>query len=493
LLIKYYIADRNQRGEPEEKVMGYKRGNRGQLALFPISIEEYVGREDLVRAYDAMIEAMDLERLGLVLEHKKVGNSPYDPVSMLKLLVYGYSYGVRSSRKLERECHYNVSFMWLMGGLKPDHKTIAEFRRNNTKVLKGVLKQSAEISLKLGLIEGNTLFVDSSKVRGNASIKKSWTKKKCDEVLKKLDQRIVEIIKESEEVDASEQHLGSLVKLSDELRSVEKLKSDIVDIVRELDESKKKSLNTTDKDCTRINSVRGSNAGYSVQSVVDEKHGLIVNVDATSENNDIDQLSNQLEQAHDVLGKSCSTACADSGYSSVDELERVEKKGIKVVVPSQRQASKKERGTFDISRFQYDPEKDCFICPVNQVLEFFERRDQSNYYKAKGAVCRACPHYGNCTKAKDGRRVGRLIKEDLRLRFEEEFKEPKSQAVYKLRKQKVELPFGHIKKNLKLDAFLLRGSSGVNAEASLLAACFNIVRMVRILGISNFQKALATA
>lgn len=473
--------------------MAYKCGSRDQLALFPRSIEEYVCRDDLVRAYDAMIDAMDLEGFGVALEHRMVGNSPYDPVSMLKLLVYGYSYGVRSSRKLERECHYNVSFMWLMGGLKPDHKTIAEFRRKNTKVLKGVLRQSAEISLKLGLIEGNTLFVDSSKVRGNASIKKSWTKKKCDEVLKKLDQRIAEIIKESEEVDASEQHLGSLVRLSEELHSVEKLKSDIGDIVRELDESKKKSLNTTDKDCTRLNSVGGSNAGYTVQSVVDEKHGFIVNVDATSENNDIDQLSNQLEQAHRVLGKSCSTACADSGYSSVDELERVKKKGINVVVPSQRQASKKKRGKFDISQFQYDPERDCFICPANQVLEFFERRDQSNHYKAKGAVCRACPHYGNCTKAKDGRRVGRLIKEDLRLRFEKEFKEPQSQAVYKLRKQKVELPFGHWKKNLKLDAFLLRGSSGVNAEVSLFAACFNIVRMVRIVGISNFQQALATA
>lgn len=473
--------------------MSYKCGNRDQLSLFPMSLQEYVGKNDVVRAYDAMIDALELERLGLKLEHKRLGNPPYDPVSMLKLLVYGYSYGVRSSRKLERECHYNVSFMWLTGGLKPDHKTIAEFRRRNTKVLKGVLKQTAQIGLKLGLIEGNILFVDGSKVRGNASIKKSWTKEKCAKVLKKLDLRIDELIKQCEEADTSEQHLGSLVKLSDELHSTEKLKSEITDIVRELEKSKKKSLNTTDENCTRINSVGGSNAGYNVQSVVDEKHGLIVNVDATSQNNDIDQLSNQLEQAHEVMGKNCSTACADSGYSSVEELERVENKGIKVVVPSQRQASKKERGTFDVSRFEYDPKNDCFICPAGQVLKFnyIDSECQHKTYKARGTVCRACRHYGICTKAKDGRSVGRLAKEEVRQRLENQFNEPQSQAVYRLRKQKVELPFGHMKKNLKLDAFVLRGSNGVNAEVSLFAACFNITRMLKILGFSGFREALA--
>ena len=115
--------------------MAYRYGNRTQIEFFPPSIEDYVAPDAPVRAYDVMIEALDLDELGIVWDPNKVGNSCYDPKAMLKLLVYGYSYGVRSSRKLEREANYNVSFMWLLGGLRPDHKTISEFRRNNKRAL----------------------------------------------------------------------------------------------------------------------------------------------------------------------------------------------------------------------------------------------------------------------------------------------------------------------------------------------------------------------
>lgn len=472
--------------------MAYRYGNREQHSLFPSSIEEYVGAEDIVRAYDSMIDALDLSKLGLVLESRKVGNSAYDPVAMLKLLIYGYSYGVRSSRKLERECHYNVSFMWLTGGLKPDHKTIAEFRRNNTDALKGVLRQTAEIALKLGLVEGNTLYVDGTKIRGNASIQNSWTKDKCARVLKKLDRRIDEILKECEQVDSSEAGSGSLVKLRDELQNREHLKVKIEDIVRELDSSEKRMINTVDKDCTNFRSVQGSHAGYNVQSVVDEKEGLIVSVDATSDSNDLKQLSNQLEQAHETLAKKCSTACADSGYGSIDELEKVDEAGIKVVVPSMRQASQKEHGEFHQSKFKYDAVENCYTCPAGKILKQrrIRKKNKVTQYQAKGSVCQACIHFGHCTNSKSGRKINRLFKEETKQRLEKQFMESESQEVYRLRKQKVELPFGHIKKNLKLDAFLLRGRAGVNAEISLLAACFNLVRMVNCLGIERFNAAM---
>ena len=118
--------------------MAYRHGNRGQMALLPQSIEEYVSKDDPVRAYDAFVEALDFDELGIEIDPNKVGNSQYDPRAMLKLFVYGYSYGVRSSRKLERETYHNISFIWLMGGLKPDHKTIAEFRRNNKKCVQAI-------------------------------------------------------------------------------------------------------------------------------------------------------------------------------------------------------------------------------------------------------------------------------------------------------------------------------------------------------------------
>ena len=113
--------------------MAYRYGNRHQMILLPQSIEEYVSTDDPVRAYDAFVEALDFKALGIDINPHQVGNSQYDPKAMLKLLIYGYSYGVKSSRKLERQTHHNMAFIWLMGGLKPDHKTIAEFRRKNKK------------------------------------------------------------------------------------------------------------------------------------------------------------------------------------------------------------------------------------------------------------------------------------------------------------------------------------------------------------------------
>ena len=148
--------------------MAYRCGDRYQMDLMPQSIEEYVGKDNPVRAYDFFVEALNFWQLGIDINPDKVGNSEYDPLSMLKLLVYGYSYGVKSSRKMERECYHNIAFIWLMSGLKPDHKTIAEFRHHNKKALKKVLHQCAGMCIKLDLIAGNVLFVDGMKIRANA-------------------------------------------------------------------------------------------------------------------------------------------------------------------------------------------------------------------------------------------------------------------------------------------------------------------------------------
>jgi len=164
-------------------LMAYRYGNRNQLQLFPSSIEEYVTPDDPVRVYDAFIEALDLEKLGLYLDPHHVGNPAYHPKTMLKLLVYAYSYGIRSSRKIERATRHNLSFIWLTQGLRPDHKTIAEFRRKNRSQLADVLKQCAHLCIELNLIEGNTLFLDGSKIRANASIKKTWDQKKAQRAL----------------------------------------------------------------------------------------------------------------------------------------------------------------------------------------------------------------------------------------------------------------------------------------------------------------------
>ena len=474
--------------------MAYKHGNRDQQLLFPVSIEEYVGKEDVVRGFDAMIEALDVALIGLKIEKKKVGSPAYDPKSMLKLLVYGYSYGIRSSRKLDRECHYNVSFMWLTGGLKPDHKTISEFRKNNVEVLKRVLRDTARIGMKLGLIEGNILFVDGSKMRGNSSLDNSWTKEKAEEALKKVDAKIIDILKECDEVDKSEEGSPSLVKLRDDLQDKEKLKSKVEEILNELKSSNKKSYNTTDPESVKLRGVHGSFAGYNVQSVVDEKHGLIVSVDATSESNDYNQLTPQLEEAHEVLDKKCEVVCADTGYASIDDLVKVDESGIKVIVPSARQttAEKKEPLKYAHVNFKYDPTNDCYTCPEGQKLTKMSVNSirKRIAYRADKTACGACQFLSQCTSSKEGRMIQRPFDQHIKERLEAQYLKPENQAIYKLRKQKVELPFAHIKANLKLDTFLLRGKKKVKAEISILAACYNITRMINLIGLNKFKERI---
>ena len=184
--------------------MAYRYGNRYQMALLPESIEDYVPKDDPVRAYDAFVEALDFNELGIEINTQKVGNSEYDPKVMLKLLVYGYSYGTKSSRKLERAIYHNLSFIWLMGGLKPDHKTIAEFRRKNKRALQKVLKQCARMCIKLDLIAGNVLFVDGTKIRANAARSRTHDKSWYEKQLTEFDRRIDQLLDECDVLDQQE-------------------------------------------------------------------------------------------------------------------------------------------------------------------------------------------------------------------------------------------------------------------------------------------------
>jgi len=473
--------------------MAYRYGSRHQIELFPQTIEEYVKTDDPVRVYDAFVETLNFSELGLVLDAHKVGCPEYHPQAMLKLLLYGYSYGFRSSRKLERALYHNVSFIWLMGGLKPDHKTIAEFRRRNKAVLKDVLKTCARLCIKLGLIAGNTLFVDSSRVRANASIKNTWGKEKCQRALGKIDARIEAILSECDAVDEEEENQDSLIKMNKELKDKKVLKAKVETILKDLKQTKKKSINTTDSECTRISGIQGSHAGYSLHGTVDEKNGLLVNSDVAGETNDLNQFAEQVNQANETLQKKCDTVCADSGYAYTRELEKIDKQAIKVIVPSQKQASGKKPKTFDKVNFEYNYEKDCYRCPEGHILIYSYTNNYEGhklYMMREKTICQRCPHFGVCTTSKQGRTIARLINEEVRQKLEAQYEEPESQAIYKLRQQKAELPFGHIKRNLKVDAFLLRGLDGVKAEASLLASCFNIRRMITLIGALALIKKL---
>jgi len=476
--------------------MAIRLGNREQIEMLPAYIEEYVPQDAPVRVYDTFVEALDLAELGIKSDPQKEGNPSYDPKAMLKLLVYGYSYGVRSSRKLEREAHYNLSFIWLLGGLKPDHKTIAEFRRKYKDALKKVLRQCVRMCIKLNLIAGSILFLDGSKIRANASIKNTWTVEKCERVLTKIDKKIDELLAQSEAIDKVEEGQPSLVTVSEELANAQTMKERVTEIMVELRGDREKTLNTVDKECTRINSVHGTHAGYNAQVVTDDKHGLIVSSDAVASNNDLGQFSAQIGKANEEMGTKCQVAVADSGYAWTEDLAKIDKEEIRVIVPSQRLASGKEVDEFDKRNFLYDDAGDSYVCPKGKVLTCYgrtRRNDGNRYTITDKGICLECPAYGKCTKGKRGRTVQRLDEEALRERLEKEFALGANQEIYKRRQQKAEPVYGHIKRNLGVTGFLLRGLEGVRAEMGLLSLCFNLRRMITLLGITGLIQELAQA
>jgi transposase len=464
--------------------MTIRYGNREEIMLLPPSIEDYISEDDPVRAYDVMIDAIDLESIGLVFDDNKVGPPPYDPRAMMKLFIYGGSYGWRSSRKLQRATHHNVSFMWLMGGLRPDHKTIANFRRNNKAAIKKVFKQIVRLCLDINLIEGNCLFVDGTKIRGAASINNTMSKTKLEKHLLEIDDKINKLLEECEQIDNEES--GNYVELETELQSKTKLKAKIESSLNKMNEENLSTINTTDPDAIKFKGRQGKHTGYNGQVVTDELNGLIVSADVVNESNDLNQFSKQIDNANQNLDTPCKTAVADAGYAKVDDIITTTDKGIDVIVPSQKQAAHNPKDDpFGKDKFTYDKDKDEYICPEGKTLTYYKARSQRNHAEYKISThkdCLNCKHFGKCTNSKIGRTITRLNNEELKEKLEARYSSDEGQAFYKKRKSKVELQFGHIKRNLNGGHFLLRGLEGVKAEFAILASCFNITRMIKLLG-----------
>ncbi|MBM3302271.1 MAG: transposase, partial [Deltaproteobacteria bacterium] len=306
--------------------------------------------------------------------------------------------------------------------------------------------------------------------------------------LSEIDRRIEQLVEECEKIDEMEEGQKSWVEMEHELTQKKELRERIQEALKAMKETGRDQINLSDPDCAIMHSIHGSHASYNVQSVVDDQHGLIVHAEAISETSDVNQFATQINQANEVLEEPCEVACADAGYADTEELQKIDGQQIKVIVPSQRQALHEEEGPFNKSHFRYDQEQDCYWCPEGNRLSYQWTDKESGkrvYQITHGKICCGCVHYGQCTSAKKGRRVTRMVLEEVKEKMEAQYEEPESQEIYKRRKARVELPFGHMKRNLKTDGFLMRRRSGVNAETSLLATCFNLARMITILGVSG--------
>lgn len=461
--------------------MAYLMAGRTQKTFLPPSVEDYISSDDQVRAYDAFVEALDFGELGIPL--MPGGNAvEYYPKMLMKVLVFGYAYGIRSSRKLERACHHNLAFIWLTSGLKPDFRTIGRFRRQHREALKKVLKQCVRMCINLELVDGNALFMDGTGIRANACIKNDYDIKRCKLHIHAINERIEKLVDDNADEDMQEEEQESLVRLKKELRNENKLLSAVKEFAKE---TGRKKMNTVDPDSVTIKSRQGIHAGYKAQVVADGKYGLVVTTEAVSHSTDINQLTRQLEQAKEILNKKPEIVCADAGYYNPREITKVDS-DVQVIVPSPK-VMHQERGhkpkPFDKDFFTYDEKNNEYICPEGKKLRFFgTHKKGQRAYRASWEDCRKCPHFGVCTRNGEGRSIDRMEHEILQQKLAAVYKSPQAQATYRLRKQIIELIFGHFKSNLGAGQFLLRGRSGTNAELSILSTGFNIARMITILG-----------
>ena len=338
----------------------------------------------------------------------------------------------------------------------------------------------------MGLIEGNILFVDGTKVLASASMKNTWTNERCKKAIDQIDERIEAILQECDATDRSEQEQASLVKLQGELQDQQRLKAKMEQIVAELHRQDQKAVNTTDPDAGRLRNGGQIGVGYNCQAVVDERHGLIVHTEAVNQSNDVGLFSSQLQGAQDTLGKNCERACADAGYCSPEDLRKSLDQGVDVVVPVVRHSDFREH-------FTYDAGKDLYRCPQGHTLRNVgvNNRNKSHmYWIGQPSLCQQCPRFGDCTRSSQGRRVERPFTEEVRERLEKRYRRADAQRLMRQRKMRAEHPFGHIKHNLGMKAFLMRGRQAVQSEFSVAATCFNITRMIRLMGMDRLIDGL---
>lgn len=464
--------------------------DRSQTLLLPEQLEDYVTPENPVRFLDAFVVSLDLHALGFAKAHcAQTGRPPYDPAALLKLYLYGYLHRVRSSRMLEAECHRNVEVLWLLGKLAPDHKTIADFRKDNLKALKAVHRQFIVLCRRLDLYGGELLAIDGSKFRAVNSRDKNFSAGKLQELMANADARLAEYLKTLDEADLAQPASPSIDKaaLQEKIAALQEKRDWHEELLAQLDDEQKQ-ISVTDPDTRRMPTGQSNVVGYNAQLAVDAKHKLIAANEVTNDVTDYRQLANVALEAKANLEFKETEVVADKGYYSATEVSRCVEENITPHIPKADTSANTKQGLFGKSQFRYDAQKDVYVCPGNQELTYrfgtFELGRELRYYRARG--CKHCALKAQCTRNKGNRTITREENEHLMEAMAQRLKrEPEK---FKLRKTLAEHPFGTIKRWMGYTHFTLKGLEKVRTEWSLITLAYNLKR---VLNLVSFQKLMA--
>jgi transposase len=471
-------------------MMGHVTGeSRYQTTLFPEVLDEVVGGADPVRVIDAFVEALDLAELGFSkVAAEEMGRPPYAPGDLLKLYIYGYLHRVRASRRLEAETHRNVQVMWLIKRLTPGFKTIADFRKDHARAIVGVCRAFIRFCREQSLFGAELLAIDGTKIAAVASRKRVITPVKIAKMNAAIDRKISEYLASMDEADREEPKAASAQ--ADVAAAIEALtaqKQRLQDQAQELAVRGLKQLVVTEPQAKLMRTPHGHAVAYNAQTAVDAEHKLIVAFELTNEGNDYRQLHPMAVQGKEAVGADEVTVVADTGYSNGEHGARCEQDGITAVVPRAETVNPKGTQYFSRDRFSYDRENDSWRCPAGATLSLYKTSHTQKKKEYTSAACDRCPLKPQCTKA-----ARRVIVRD--------FYEDARQAMHlramadpvwmKRRRETAEHPFGTMKWLMAHPRFLVKGLIKAKAELALGVLCYNLKRVINILGVPALLEAL---
>ncbi len=462
--------------------------DRAQATLFPECLEDWICEDNPVRAIDVFVDELDLAELEFGrVDPEATGRPSYHPSVLLKLYIYGYLNRVQSSRRLEREVGRNVEVMWLTGRLAPDHKTIADFRKDNGPAIRKVCARFVALCREIGLLTNASVAIDGSKFKAVNTRDKNFTRAKMERRLAQIEESVARYLSQldtadrqepSEALAAKTAHLKEkLAKLAGELQ---RLKA----IEKEMLASPDQQISLTDPDSRSMaTSGRGSGiVGYNVQVAVDTEHHLIVTHEVTNTGSDRSQLAKMASQVKDVLNTDHLDVVADRGYFNSVEILACEQADITVTLPKPMTSGAKADGRFGKQDFAYLPTEDVYRCPAGEKLTYRYTNEESgrtlrHYWTT---ACPQCPLKSQCTNGPE-RRIKRWEHEHV-LEAVQERLDRNPQAM-RQRRETAEHPFATLKMRMGATHFLMKRLPKVATEMALHVLAYNLTRVINIIGV----------
>jgi transposase len=480
---------------------GFVQGaDRQQTTLLPECLDDWVEESNPVRAVDVFVDALELRDLGFDgVDAAATGRPAYHPSPMLKLYIYGYLNRVQSSRRLEREAGRNLEVMWLTGRLVPDHKTIADFRKDNGPAIKKVCAQFVALCRKMGLLAKASVAIDGSKFKAVNSRDNNFTKGKMERRLAQIEESVARYLSQLETADrqtsAGEEPSDVLAARTTRIKEkLAKLKEEVKRlqaIEKQMLASPDQQISFTDPDSRSMaTSGRGSGmVGYNVQTAVDTTNHLIVAHEVTNVGTDRSQLANVANQTKAALHTSNLEAVADRGYYKGEEILACEEAGVAVTLPKPQTSGAKAEGRFGKQDFVYMPAEDVYRCPAGEKLKYHftveENGQQLRRYWTN--ACHTCPIKQQCTTARE-RRITRWEHEHV-LEAVQTRLDNNPQAM-RTRRETVEHPFGTLKMRMGATHFLMKTLPKVATEMALHVLAYNLTRVMNIVGVKPLLAAI---